>query len=541
MSNYTRRTLLKHGTTLAALGSMGTVVSPFTERGRLQAQSAIEPSIPLIDDPKVKELCDIALNAATEAGARFADIRLTHTFARNFNYSSVSNTESMSMGVRTLVEGFWGFASSPIWTPDEAARLARAAVENAKANLIGKPRTVELAPVQPIENGRWIAPITDDAFLMSEDEIIDYFTGLRKFMEKLRKVNYASAGGTFLKQDKVFASTANQFFTQRKYVTWGSIGFSISGSGSRYKQVGLSSVSAAGLGFEHLRHKNIRRDVLELHEEVTKDLELPLKQVDVGRYAMVFDAATTAQFVHSTIGKATELDRALGEEANADGTSYIIDPVAMLDTLKIGSPLLNVTANRNEVGGAATVRWDDEGEQPQEFSLVKDGMLKEMQVNREGAGWLKDEYIKRNLPLTSRGCADTQDAIYAPITRCANLQLQSADNDATFDSLIEGIGKGIAVKRGRAGLDFQQMTGYAAGDAFEVKDGKRVAEIEDAAILFRTTELWSALTAVGGRASARRIGIASRKGQPVQQAVISVTTPPIAIKELSMIDKKRKA
>ncbi len=541
MSNYTRRTLLKHGTALAALGSIGTVVSPFNERGRLQAQGSKEPSISLIDDPQAKQLSDAALNAATQAGAQFADVRLTHTFMRNFNQTAVGNTEAMTFGARALVEGFWGFASSPIWTPDEAARLARAAVENAKANTIGKPRAIELAPVPPIENGRWVTPIIDDPFLMSESEIIDYFDGLRRFIEKLPRVRYGSSGGTFLKQDKVFASTANQFVSQRIYQSWGSAGFMISGTSGRYKQIGLSSLAPAGLGFEHLRNKDIRRQVVELHEEISKDLELPLKPVDVGRYAMVFDAATVARLIQSTIGQATELDRALGDEANADGTSYISDPAAMLDSLKIGSPLLTVTADRNQVGGAATVRWDDEGVESQEFTLVKNGMLKEMQTNREGAGWLKDEYTKRNMQLTSRGCAFTPDAIYAPMTRCANLQMQPADNDATFDSLVEGIGHGIAVKRGGAGLDFQLMTGYGGGDAYEVKDGKRVAELSDAAFLFRTAELWSALTAIGGRTSPRRFGMSSRKGQPFQWAYGSVTAPPIAIKELSVIDKKRKA
>ncbi len=541
MPKLTRRALIKSGTTLAALSSISAVSSPLSAKGRLRAQDFHEPSTSLIDDPNAKLLSDTALNAAREAGARFADVRLTHTCMRSVTRKEVGNTESMTFGVRALVDGFWGFAASPIWTPNEAARLARAAVANAKANTLGKPRIIELAPVTAIDDGRWVTPIIDDPFLINEDEIEDFLEGLRRFMGKIPRLDFPSTLGTFFKQDKVFASTENQFVTQRIYQTTANIGFRVPGEEGRFRNVSLDTVSPSGYGFEYLRDQPLRDEIVARYEEAKKDMELPLKPVDVGRYAMVFDAGTTAKFIHSTIGSATELDRALGEEANAGGTSYIIDPKKMLGTLKIGAPLLTITANRTEAGGAATVKWDDEGVIPEEFTLVKNGILADMQTNREGAGWLKEEYAKRNLPFKSHGCAHAPEANYAPLTRCANLQMQTAEDEATFETLIAGMSSGIAIKRGGAGMDFQQMTGYGGGEAYEVKDGKRVAEISDAAYLFRTSELWSALTAVGGRSSARRFGMGTWKGQPLQGAMRSVTAPPIAIKELSVIDKKRKA
>lgn len=542
MPNYTRRTLIKAGTTLAALSSIVAPPPPLGAMVRSGARiSSVEPIFSLFDDPNVKVLSDAALNAAREAGATYADIRLTHTFRRAIERYGVWDSESMTLGVRTLVDGYWGFASSPIWTTDETVRLAKAAVENARVNTLGKSRIIELAPVTASTNGHWSTPIVNDPFVTSEDEIGDFIVGLLYFIQKLPNVTSPRTRAEFVKQDKVFASTANQFVTQRLYQTAGVVSFGVKSENGRGKAVNIDTITPAGLGFEYWRDRPLRDEIVARHEEATNDLQLPLKPVDVGRYPLVFDAPSVAGFVNSTIGSATELDRAIGDEANAGGTSYITDPLAMLGTLKVGGQMLTISANRTEAAGAATVKWDDEGVTPGEFTLVKDGVLADMQTNREGAGWLKEEYAKRNLPFASHGCAYAPEALYSPLTHCANLQMQPAETDATFETLIADMSNGLAIKRVGIDMDFQQMTGYGFGETFEIKNGKRVAEIANAGFLFRTQELWNALMAVGGTASRRRFGLSAIKGQPEQLGVRSVTAPPIAVKELSVIDTTRKA
>ena len=45
-----------------------------------------------------------------------------------------------------------------------------------------------------------------------------------------------------------------------------------------------------------------------------------------------------ASLVEQTFGVATQLDRALGYEANAGGTSYIDDPLGMVGHLQVARP-----------------------------------------------------------------------------------------------------------------------------------------------------------------------------------------------------------
>ena len=116
------------------------------------------------------------------------------------------------------------------------------------------------------------------------------------------------------------------------------------------------------------------------------------------RYDVVVDARVMAQLVGRTIGVAAELDRVLGFEANAGGTSYLAPPAEMLGTFQLGPELLNVRANRSRPEGLATIRWDDEGVEPEEYDVIRDGVLVDYHTTRDLAGELRDWYAARGRP-----------------------------------------------------------------------------------------------------------------------------------------------
>ncbi len=533
--SYTRRTLLKQGATYGtALAALHAMPRPLFANVR----GYLEP-VPPIEDPDIKRLTDASLSVAREAGAIYADVRLTHTYTRRIGMPP-PHDESMTFGVRALVDGYWGFAASPVWTIDEAVRLGRSAARNAKANVLGKTRTVDFAPVASVANGHWTTPILEDPFTISIDEVDDYLTSLGIFIRRLSHVTAIQVNAEFVKQDKVFASTADQYFTQRFYRTSGTVGFGLYAYG-RDGGAKLDCLTPASAGFEYFRKQPLREAIIAAHAEAIEDMSFPIKPVDVGRYETVFDAVSVANAISSTIGMATELDRALGYEANATGTSYITDPAAMVGTLKIGAPAFTVTANRSEPLGAASVKWDDDGVLPQEFTVIKNGILTDLQTDREGAGWLKDWYAKQNMPVGSRGCAYAPDALFPPMTHSANLRVEPGSGNATLASLVSGVSKGLLWKRTEMDMDFQQVTGLGYGNLFEIKNGKRVAGIAGAGLIFRTSELWNAITSMGGPGSQQRFGLAESKGQPVRSSYHSVTAVPMTFKELTVIDVTRKA
>jgi TldD protein len=294
----------------------------------------LEP-VPPVDDTRLKELALRALDASRAAGALYADVRLTHTWQRWIRPVGGDDSESITVGVRALVNGYWGFASGPIWSPDEMARLGNEAVHQAKANTLGKPRDVDLASVPVVADKHWVMPVRIDPFEVSLFEINDLLTSLALFL-KLTAGNdtvIARNECRLLKQEKAFASTVGSYCTQRTYRTEGAFNFITNGILGT-----LDCLSAAGVGWELYRDQPLHQNIRQLMEELRQEGKLPIKPVDVGRYDTIFDAKSVAKLVHETLGAATELDRALGYEANAGGTSYIDDPLAMVGSYQAGSP-----------------------------------------------------------------------------------------------------------------------------------------------------------------------------------------------------------
>jgi TldD protein len=534
----TRRAFLKTGATAATLAAVASAPRPLLAQLGRRSPEPVPPP----DDPRLKELATRAIEAARSAGAVYADARLTHVCQRELTIGTIMESELLTVGVRALVSGYWGFASGPVWSPDEMARLGREACHQAKANTLGKVRTVDLAPVTLVSDGHWMTPVKIDPFEVSPFEVNDFLRSLEIFVEQSLRNSIRGNSCQFYKQNKVFASTAGSYFSQRTYRTAGTFVMQVvTDDRKKDDQAMLDCLSPAGVGWEMYRDQPLREKLRQLSEEVKADLALPMKPVDVGRYDTILDAASVINLLSGTLGAATELDRALGYEANAGGTSYINDPFGMIGTYQMGAPSLTVTGNRSEPGGAATVKWDDEGVAPDEFTLVKDGVLVDFQTTRESAGWLKDYYGKTGKPFRSHGCAAAPSAINAPLQHSSNITLVPGRDALDFDALISGVTKGIAVKGATLDMDFQHSSGLGLGRTFEIKNGKRVAMINSAGLLFRATELWKGLLAVGGSASLRRFGLLTTKGEPEQEHYASVTAPPALFKQVTLIDPLRKA
>ena len=537
-----RRLFLKTGVAVAALAA---VPRP------LYAQFDGAPELlPPIEDPRFASLAARALDSARRAGAVYADVRLSHTRTRQFFPVVTYDAEDMEVGVRALVDGYWGFASGPVWSPDEMARLGREAVHQAKTNALGKPRIVTLAPAPVVQNGSWTMPVKIDPFEISPFEVQDHLSSLNIFAERAPDVGLSSNDARSTMQEKAFASTVGSYCTQRSYLTLGNLVVGLTSRKTKQQSsIQLDCVSAAGLGWElfsadtlpRVRDHSLREEILLRAEEGREDAMLPVKALNVGRFDAVIDEISIAKLLDGTIGHATELDRALGLEANAGGTSYINDPLGMLGAYQAGAPLFSVSANRSEAGGAATTKWDDEGIEPDDFTIVKDGVLVDFQTTRESADWLKDAYTKSGKPVRSHGCANAPSAVDAPMQHVPNLALTPGREASDFNALVSGMTDGIAIKRANLDMDFQHGSGLGLAAVFEVKKGKRVAQYPSAGFLFRSTDLWKSLLSVSSDKQLRRFGVTAQKGEPPQTCYHSVTAAPAVVKQLTLIDPLRKA
>jgi TldD protein len=233
----------------------------------------------------------------------------------------------------------------------------------------------------------------------------------------------------------------------------------------------------------------------------------------------------------------------MGYEANARGTSYLDDPVAMLGREMVAAPAITVTANRSMPAGAATVKWDEEGVEPREFSLVRAGVLTDFQTTRESSAWLAEAYAREGRPAQgSLGCAGAASALEAPQLQPPNLRLAPGKERLSFDDLAKGLGNGVMVKRGYAAPDFNALNGLVLNGGStlfaEIKRGQRVARFKSTktAVVFRAPELWKGVLAIGGPESLKLSALERYKGEPLQVSKHTVETPPLAVRQLALID-----
>src|SRR5262245_43727043 len=105
---------------LAGLG-LGTLAIPLSTLGNPVPIEALLDS-PL-DRAQKKSLADTALNTAKSAGATYTDVRIGRYLNQFINtrenkVQGITSLESYGVGVRVIVNGTWGFASTNIVTAD---------------------------------------------------------------------------------------------------------------------------------------------------------------------------------------------------------------------------------------------------------------------------------------------------------------------------------------------------------------------------------------------------------------------------------------
>jgi TldD protein len=454
------------------------------------------------------------VEAARAAGAQYADVRLTRTCGQQYVFGASQEfawafAEITGVGVRALVNGTWGFAACPWPTAEAIAGVAHDAVAQATVNARRRSQPVEWAPA-PVVRGIWTTPVRIDPFTVSIEEKLDYITYIQAYGDAQGISSNPLSGLLEVnRQERVLATSEGTLVTQTCFETgaaWQVNLYNLPlGRQGPSPQVGITGVEAAGRGWEHILDADIPAQLRQAGARLQAMVQRPqrVRPVTVGRYTLVCDGTTMAALLDRTLGVATQLDRALGYEANAAGTSFLDDPLGMVGHLVVAAPHITVTANRTTPGDLATVQWDDEGVVPEPFMLVKDGVLVDFQTTRTEAGWLAPYYTKAGLPVTSHGCAAAEDALGLTLAMQPNLALAPGAPTVRLDDLVSDVTQGILVTGGDVlQLDSQARTGVLTGQMQEIRNGRLGPMLTGGAVLFDTLDLWKHIVALGGVATA---------------------------------------
>jgi TldD protein len=506
------------------------------------------PTSPPLTDPTFKELAMRALDAAKSAGAEYADVRISQNrnqaiFTREHRVQALNDSETFGFGVRVLVKGAWGFAASRDLTADEMVRVARQAVAQAQANRAALERPVVLAPVTPTANGTWRGPAEIDPFDVPIEEKVALLLDANAAALKVPGAKFVNSGMFFLREEKTLATSDGTYvvqtiFRSQPQMTVTAVASDMSDFQSRQS----NDIQPMGRGYEHVRDAKFVDNATRWATEAVQ--KLGAKPVDVGRYDLVLHPTHLWLTVHESIAHPTELDRAMGYEANYAGTSFVSPPQKMLEQFRYGHELMNIQGDRTQPGSLSACGWDDEGVVPDTFLIIKKGIVNDYQTTREQAPWLDWWYKKQGMQTRSHGCSYAQSWEDIQFQRMPNVSLLPGDKEQSFEDIIAATDRGIAiVGEGSFSIDQQRYNAQFGGQLFyEIKGGKIVGMLKDVAYQMRTPDFWNSMDMIGGKKSYQMGGAFNDgKGQPSQSNAVSHGCVPSRFRNINVINTGRKA
>lgn len=498
----------------ASAGAASTCLIGCAPGGRTEPKTRQARAVPktggdkrVVDPNDWDALAAVALERVRRAGAEYGDIRLIESTTQSLRgqdrrIASVGDRLDRGFGVRVLYNGAWGFASSSVVTGDEVRNTADLAIEIAKSSAPLMIDPVRLAP-EPVHRDTVVTPREIDPFTVALEDKAALLLETMELLHKQDGVRRSNASLWTRRDVKLFASTEGshiRFDLLASHAGFGATAvydgrFASRSFGTPYLRAGYELVQNAGL-LEH---------AARIAAEAVEKVRAP--RADAGNYDLVLDPLHLALTIHESCGHPTELDRALGYEANYAGTSFLTPE--KLGKFRYGSKHVNLTADNTEPGGLASTGYDDDGVQCQRWDIVREGVFVGYSTTREVAAAVGE--------ARSRGSSRADGWNNIPILRISNIGLEPGD--ATLDQLIGGVKRGIYIEgRGSYSIDSRRLNFQFGGDAFwAIENGERTHMLRDVIYSGITPEFWASCDGVADRAHRKPYGfISCGKGQPGQ-------------------------
>jgi TldD protein len=394
-------------------------------------------------------------------------------------------------------------------------------------------RPVELAPEPVHRDVTWVSSYDVDPLDVPLAEKTKLFAGWTRELLDAEGVDHATGSLQQVHENKYYADLGGSSITQQRI----RLEPHLEVHGTDAKTGAFDSMRTiappVARGWEYLTGDvfDFATERALLPQLLREKLAAP--SVHAGIYDLVIHPSNLWLTIHESIGHATELDRALGYEANYAGTSFAT--YDKLGTLKYGSPIMQVTADRTTDHGLATVGFDDEGVETQSWDIVRNGILVGYQLDRAMAHTYGAELNEGR----SNGCAYADSPGHIPIQRMANVSLRPAADGPDTEGLISQVERGIYIVGDKSwSIDMQRYNFQFTGQRFfRIEDGQLKGQLRDVAYQATTTDFWGSMEAVGGPQTYELGGAFNcGKAQPGQVASVSHGTPSALFRDIRILN-----
>lgn len=221
------------------------------------------------------------------------------------------------------------------------------------------------------------------------------------------------------------------------------IGFQLSDGKNTFEE----RADNAGNYFKEIKDQNIF--IKDRYDESVNFL-LNSKEIDSGKYTVIFSPEAAGVFAHESFGHKSEADFMIGDETMKK--EWAIGK-------KVGSEKLSIVDDGN-ILGCGFVPFDDEGNKAKEIFLIKNGVLSGRLHSSETSALLEEE---------PTGNARATNYEYEPIVRMTTTYIK--EGNETKDELFSKVKNGLYIKTIKHGSGMSTFT-IAPSLAYIIKDGK---------------------------------------------------------------------
>ncbi|HSQ59673.1 MAG TPA: TldD/PmbA family protein [Acidobacteriota bacterium] len=474
----------------------------------------------------MNEILRHALDTAVQRGAEMADVRGVETDREDLHVKDgalggLERTHSSGLGVRVLVRGGWGYAATDDLTREGADACAARAVSIAEASAGVLRERVRLAP-EPAHHGSYSSDVAVDPFTVPLERKLDLLVRCSEATGRVKGVTTADAFVSFKRVRTRFLSSEGADLDQTITRSGGGlVALAVSDDGVQRRTFPQSEGYFLTRGYELIDEIPWLENAERIGEEAVA--LLTADRCPAGEMDIVLEGSQLALQIHESCGHPTELDRALGMEANYAGTSFLTPD--KLGALRYGSPAVTLVADATLPHGLATFGYDDEGVAAQRWPIVNEGRFEGYLTSRETAHRIGE--------TRSRGCVRADGWHHVPMIRMVNLSLMPGRG--SLEDLLADTDHAIYMETNRSwSIDqLRYNFQFATEIAWEVKKGKRIRMLRNPTYQGITPRFWNSCDFVCGPEAWRPWSVMNcGKGQPGQVAEMTHGAAPARFRKV---------
>ncbi|MEM2122350.1 MAG: TldD/PmbA family protein [Candidatus Bathyarchaeia archaeon] len=458
---------------------------------------------------------ELAVKTLSESCVEYGEarLRIEKVQALSINTGELEPANLMirkGIGIRALVNGSLGFASTNILEKDEVEETALKSVKLAKASSHMTKAPISLSFEDYFET-KWRTKVKEDPQNVSVEDKVSLLQDLDKI---------ASGEGCPKRVLNISESIESTLFITTE-------GMKVSGEVTRVSFIGLltaigDSGSAQRIiqrgetsGWESIANWNlpdlIRREAGSLREVAECTASSPVGSMD-----LILGPEVVGIICHEACGHPQEADRILGREAAQAGESYVTPEML---GFKIGSEAVTIIDDPTFERGFGSYSFDDEGVKARPRVLIKEGKINEFLQNRETA------------PLF--GCKSNASARAIgydrePIIRMSNTYMKPGEH--SFEELVGEVEDGVFIKSFMEwNIDDRRWNQrYVGLEAFRIRKGEFEERIRDPVLEITTSSLFSCIDAASKELEFE--AAICGKGEPMQSAPVWHGGPTIRLR-----------